>query len=411
MEFEFDKEIDALLRQKVREETATAAADPVRVAVHPDADEISAFAENALPEKARRRLTGHLADCDRCRVSLANLIFLNSEAADEEATAAAPAAASDRTTGSVAAVPWYRKLFGYPQLAYGLGLLVILFAGFAALIVIQNFNQQAEIARTAEPAAERDGTSLSETAANRSDADQSDVFEGNQAPETAETAASSAEETTDAKDLRQAPPQAPGEKVARSEDKERSNLADDKITTGGERADEADQVANKRVVTDQPRPEGLRSEPTPQRKKVARSPAPVVAADSVAESEAAEESRVTARKPASPPPAKKDNEDASPGLLQKSGGKVIGNDEKKSEKNREIYAEGDSAGEKRQIGRKTFRRARGIWIDTAYRNQKTTDIRRGTDRYRRLDRDLRSITDKLSGTVIIVWKTKAYKIR
>ncbi len=56
MDFEFDKEIDVLLRQARKGETVFAATTPQTA--HLDADEISAFAENALPEKAKQHLYG-----------------------------------------------------------------------------------------------------------------------------------------------------------------------------------------------------------------------------------------------------------------------------------------------------------------------------------------------------------------
>jgi hypothetical protein len=66
MELDFDKEIDALLRQTARSEQF-AAANGSNAPAHIDADAISAFAENALPEKTRALYMTHLADCGRCR--------------------------------------------------------------------------------------------------------------------------------------------------------------------------------------------------------------------------------------------------------------------------------------------------------------------------------------------------------
>src|SRR5215210_2093432 len=40
---------------------------------HMDADEMSAYAENALPAPARARYMAHLADCDHCRAIVTNL--------------------------------------------------------------------------------------------------------------------------------------------------------------------------------------------------------------------------------------------------------------------------------------------------------------------------------------------------
>ena len=65
---------------------------------------------------------------------------------------------------------------------------------------------------------------------------------------------------------------------------------------------------------------------------------------------------------------------------------------------------------KRTVSGKTFEQRDAVWYDSAYKGQVTTNVRRGTESYRKLDSGLRSITDKLSGTVVLVWKEKAYRI-
>ena len=129
MEFNFDNEIDALLRNEARNAKTVSGAN----VSHLDADEISAFAENVLPVKARIRATEHLANCDNCRVSLSNLIVLNSEIPDE-----VPAKIARK---EVVATPvsWYKKLFAAPNLAYGLGALLLVFSGLIAFVAVQNY--------------------------------------------------------------------------------------------------------------------------------------------------------------------------------------------------------------------------------------------------------------------------------
>src|SRR5262252_1686761 len=56
-----DKQIDLLLRRYSQAAPGDSASE------HLDADELSAFAEGALPAAARARYISHLADCDRCR--------------------------------------------------------------------------------------------------------------------------------------------------------------------------------------------------------------------------------------------------------------------------------------------------------------------------------------------------------
>lgn len=98
MEFEFDKEIDAILRKARRSGEIAASFDS-----HPDADELSAFAENALSEAANQRYTAHLADCTRCRKILSNIILFNAEAETETASSDVAVEIAEVKT------PWYRK--------------------------------------------------------------------------------------------------------------------------------------------------------------------------------------------------------------------------------------------------------------------------------------------------------------
>ncbi len=70
-----------------------------------------------------------------------------------------------------------------------------------------------------------------------------------------------------------------------------------------------------------------------------------------------------------------------------------------------------NAEETTSVGGKTFRRQNNAWIDSAYKGQATTNITRGTSEYKKLDSGLRSIAENLGGTVIIVWKEKAYRIQ
>ena len=64
----------------------------------------------------------------------------------------------------------------------------------------------------------------------------------------------------------------------------------------------------------------------------------------------------------------------------------------------------------RTVGGRVFSNRDGAWYDSAYQGQPTTNYRRGTDEYKKLDKGLRQIADSLSGTVVVVWKSKPYRI-
>ena len=70
MNREPNKEIDILLRKLSRKQNGDFAADASSggmAEAHLDADELNAYAEQALPEALRARYTEHVADCGRCR--------------------------------------------------------------------------------------------------------------------------------------------------------------------------------------------------------------------------------------------------------------------------------------------------------------------------------------------------------
>src|SRR6187402_2718770 len=137
MELEFDKEIDAILR-KARGGgglAVTAVASP-----HIDADTIAAFAENALPQKAKLLSMEHFADCARCRRMLSQTMLLNSEA---DATAASAVLAPI----IIPSVPWYQNLFKTQNLALAMGALVLTFGGVLGFLVLQNRNANVTVSQ------------------------------------------------------------------------------------------------------------------------------------------------------------------------------------------------------------------------------------------------------------------------
>ena len=74
-------------------------------------------------------------------------------------------------------------------------------------------------------------------------------------------------------------------------------------------------------------------------------------------------------------------------------------------------AQEDKSVETTNVGGRTFRRANNVWTDAAYRGQSATNVTRGTKEYKKLDSGLRAIAENLGGTVIVVWKEKAYRIQ
>ncbi|HEV2802792.1 MAG TPA: hypothetical protein VGW12_20135 [Pyrinomonadaceae bacterium] len=149
MKAEFDKEIDSLLREGARRARAASGdrrAEPFAGA-HLDADEQSAFAENALPAAARVAYASHLADCDDCRRSVTQLMLAAGTAAQlnaRENVAVVHTEASTRIT-------WRERLaalFAPRALRYAVPALALLLVSAVTYIVLtRKSEQETSIAR------------------------------------------------------------------------------------------------------------------------------------------------------------------------------------------------------------------------------------------------------------------------
>lgn len=374
MELNFDKEIDAILRKARGSEFAFAADNSPS---HLDADEISAFAENALPEMAKLHYTAHLADCDECRKKLSNLILLNAEDETENVYA-------EEIVPISSAIPWYRKLFVFPNLAYTMGALVLIFSGIIGFTVLQNFNNPAAISEVSQ-SSERpndtkenasDGvvavpqTSSSNAANTTSNTNATLVDSSNK---TANIKPDSVSPTLEEKPTPQksiiAPIATPQDETPREDDlavtKDKNDISTDSISAGS--ISEEKQVVKR---------EAERSKESERRQETAElsKPAPVppkTAQPSISDNKMKSDT----------PSAKKARENSEPNP------------------------------ETTNVGGKTFKRQDNVWYDTTYNGQSTTNITRGTNEYKKLDKDLRVIVENLGGTVVVVWKEKAYRIR
>ncbi len=385
MEFEFDNEIDTLLHRTAKGGNLTAAGN--ESGGHIDADEISMFAENALPETAKPRVTKHLADCGRCRMILSNVIFLNAEA--ESAAVFAIEKISENVV-EASEPNWFQKLFATKNLAFGMGALALVFAVGIGFLVLQNVGNS-EQPESAKMEVKSGSESADSAVFDTSEADKS-AAEGfaNSNIAVAESDANSAEAASDRESKSDAA-SADNETAT----KDAVKLSDNKST--GQPSAKAKNPESSGKLSE--------SEEDSATDMMTRSNNDSSMTNSAAEggesrSRLQSEPSVAAkRKSATPPssPAKKETKTRT--------------DESERERQMDSPKTADALAEKRQIGGKTFTRRNGVWYDSAYKGQSTTNVKRGTADYRSLDSQLRSITNRLEGTVILVWKQKGFRIQ
>ena len=389
MELEFDKEIDALLRK-------TTVASPVSTAApasaHLNADELTAFAENALPDGTRQLYVAHLADCDTCRKTLAGFISIAPEAASEAAFAA------DAIPVAAIKIPWHRRLLAMPNLAYVLGTLVVIFSGFIGYQVLQNrLGRNAEVSKITE----QQPVSNSPIVAERPE-EYSNAATANSNMTTNANSSSPIESVTKS-----------GVEVGSASSP--SATEEDRVAAGNE------------VARNEPSITTAAPQPPPKE-------APAVSTE--------RDTKIETEKQAKP--AEKDKEETivvtdentmrraddqramrelQPGA-KSAPSRIAGPRQQMTNQNNANLGQNQVNGvslsarsvtslpsSSRTAGGKTFELRGGIWYDTAYRGGGTKGVKRGTEKFLKLDEGLRNIADTVGGTVVVVWNGKAYKFQ
>lgn len=389
--------MDVLLRQAAQSESASENSKfkiQDSKSPHLDADEISLFAENALPKKSRENAVAHFADCDRCRRILSGLI---SQQTENEIVSA------KQSEVLAPAVPWYRKLFAFPNLAYTLGALVIVFSGVVAFTVLQSVDnsRNAEVSRISEqpltggPFADNTAIATEQGVNEIMSNSISNASVSNSSMSNATSVSSSNTMMSNA---------APGSAARSSNANSTSNSADvsnksnlsSKESVKDEPRSEAD--AAREVVTELPLQS--RSVKNLTEEKTESAKGLVEEKTERAKKEDKKDAETTDMAKAAPPP--------KPAQPSVSENEVTLSDAPTAKSKKLARTQNV---ETTSVGGKTFKRAGNGWVDSNYKGQPTINITRGTNDFKKLDSDLRGIAGNLGGTVIIIWKNKAYRIQ
>jgi len=381
MELEFDKEMDVLLRQ-----TARGGDFELNHAVpHLDADEISAFAENALPEKSRQSYVAHFADCAKCRKNLSNLITLNGEQESETVHA------EEKQIAPIP-IPWYRKLFAFPNLAYTMGALILVFSGIAAFTILQSVNnsQSFEMSQISEKQPTGKGMN--------SDGDAmptQEIYSSNMMSNSASMNSSSNTMMLAANSSNAVMPSAPvftaNSNMSVRDESDKSLKAEPKIAKSLTETTDLAKTENQSVA--------------------GAPPPPVPKENDFQENEAARQqpnqtqNTITAQNQTNITPDSRNAQRAPSATTLRADNKA-----KKLEESKDDAPE-KSIETTTVAGGKIFKRQNNVWYDSVYRGQPTTNITRGTKEYKKLDSGLRTVVERIGGTVVVVWKQKTYRIQ
>lgn len=394
---------------------------------HLDADEMNAYAENALPEAARSRYFAHLADCDSCRKLVTELALAASVSNEGKARVAALDIKPPTSWRK-----WLAAIFSPPVLRYGVPAMAL----FAVLVVVAivamrsqrdagSVVQNRDESRYSAPSSATDSrsatanTTVTGTAENHANSNSAPLVAEQNQPQPGVMATPLPKDAPREAD---AAPAVSQEEVARAETAQSADTKDKVGEFGaGRKREQAE-------VTAAPPPSPARQSP------VLSAPGPT---------ESQNRDRQDVAKPSKT--AGKDDTDELVVDGRAAGGAVMNKKRANDDRNvvggtatttarsvQELPRRRPSAAAKnapadvttererkesqpatRSVGGRQFQRQGSAWVDTTYNSSRqTTNIRRGSEQYRALVADepaLRSITEQLSGEVIVVWKTRAYR--
>jgi hypothetical protein len=244
-------------------------------------------------------------------------------------------------------------LFIYPNIAYVMGSLVLVFGGLLTFTLIQN--NTVNISRSADnfPQSETGSAAANKSVRSGPSDEDSQNFDRSFATNSANSNSNSAASTRPQKPLIAAGPQKNEPSISAAKPNENSFVMDGQSGGGG----------------------GGVAQAAPKAKREAE-------LNAEEDRSAADIRTMSAPVPASPP-AK------------------IQSETKKARPYTETV---------KTINGQRFIQKEGVWYDIRYSGQPTINVRRGTSEYKKLDLGLKEIAETLNATSVILWKEKAYRI-
>jgi len=367
---------------------------------HLDADELSAYAENALPPTTRARYTEHLADCVRCRQIVSQLSQAAGLVVDE----------TPKVAPSSGLKAFLASLFSPIVLRYAvpaLGLLVVASIGFLAL----RSTGRMELAQRGVPTLDKtpatatsgESGAAAPTAPSVNFATKSQPHSVTTPAEVDKTAvAKSPEQEKSADEARRQQNEQPHEKAVTSTDQVAgaapASSPTETVTVAA--AAKPSAVADQKQTTSEAAPNKVQAQATQTRAAASANDEP------------------STRRPAKEPTVDVFRMNEGSALKKGKRDSAAANENTRAddaeEKRERKLADKDQT-ETISVAGRRFRKTGSVWIDLAYNSsQGTTNVTRGSEQYRALIADepgIRTIAEQLKGEVIVVWKGHVYRIR
>jgi len=389
------------------------AKDPGRAneSSHLDADEMSAFAEGALPQAARAQYVSHLADCDQCRKQVSSLAI----------AAGAVTRMEQSVADKIERLGFWQILAGFfavPVLryvAFAAVLLIVAGVGFFALrrpapptaLVAENESKQAEPLTAGNPATDTNGV-LSKDSNNARPASPSQspaTYDQNLKRDEGRVADNATPALQPTKEI--------ARPVAEAEKKTEQPMIAQKPGYAPAPPGESQSVAQSgslaqagnggAVFSDSPRKAADKQASTDRERDLAKDGG---------------RSEDVTRASTQPATAMRRAEDSKQKGPSRNMDNVMANNQSANEVRNEPaktsrgQASTEESPQTRSVGGHKFRRQGNSWIDQKFKSSvPLRNISRGSDEFATLDGSVRSIAQQLSGEVIVVSKGNAYLIK
>lgn len=400
-----DKDMDVLIGRYAK---SAAQSTPVE---HPDADELNAFAEGALPPSTRQRYLSHFADCDDCRKLVSQLAVTTGAGVETRIPASEPIAE-----------PWWKKfgaVFAIPTLRYAAFAVVVLaVGGIAFLAWRQPVQRNAELVAQNQPQT-NPAEAVKPLRSPESEAVREQTMEryaDNAIPKPSVPPAADQNRAGLTTADPAPPPPKPVDVLAAAKESA-------PVVAGAGRKDDAPRVQSSPSYAPAPPTELNRVE---SRERAQQTPGAVHGGprrnESYDKSKTAdrggdfakardEDDSRTKNQPATET-KQEDSKRAQTASNVADATRTIDALPMKARKSEGSGASSEEAPETRSVGGRKFKRQGNAWVDSKLKSSMSIrTVSRGSEEFDKLDSGLRSIAKQLGGEIVVVWKGKAYRIR
>jgi hypothetical protein len=398
MNREPNKEIDILLRKLSGKQNGNIGAAEGNSSAsghaHLDADELNAYAQNALPGALRSRYTEHLADCISCRKLVTQLTLSSTVATVAPIEEEQPSRFKTLLGG----------LFTPLVIRYAVpAMAVILVVAIAWIVGRREPSYEQQVATTTTS---RQPESLLEKQPTLAEApnDSRAASRPQATPQAPERKAVPAEEGVVDRSAGNKVAEEPKEREAAAKRDEPAPAAPVTVVAPSAGAGATASVQPK-AVSDAERNE-------PEAKKKAESDANN---NRVQNANAINQDRRANEQQRSGPSEPKAVQRGDTRLQRNEALREVPRQRAPIAKQQDKDAASDDEAEVRTVGGHKFIKRGGVWVDARFDSASaTTNVSRGSEQYRSLMGDepgLRAIVEQFSGEVVVVWKARAYRIK